>query len=156
MHRTPLKSMSAIVALAASVQAAGAAGNVSTSDAWVQLPMPGTTMTAAYVNVPNAGDVDDRLLSVSSRWAGSVEIHEMRTGDDGMMGMRELIYGVRIPAGETTGLTPSTTHLMLLNFRRRLVAGQNVPIQFHFLRAGTLTVSVPVRATGMPPASHHH
>lgn len=149
-------SMSAIVALAVSVRAAGAAATVSTSDAWVQLPMPGTTMTAAYVNVANTGDTDERLLSVSSRWAGSVEIHEMRTGDDGMMGMRELIYGVRVQAGDTAELSPSTMHLMLLNLRRRLVAGQNVPLEFHFLRAGTVTVSVPVRATGTPPMPHQH
>ena len=149
-------AMASIAALTASVHSAGAAGTVSTSDAWVQLPMPGMTMTSAFVNVANAGENDDRLLSVSSRWAGSVEIHEMKTSDEGMMGMRELIYGVKIPAGESVALSPSATHLMLMNLRRRLVPGQNVPLEFHFMRAGTITVSVPVRATAMPPMPHHH
>ena len=158
MKANPLPSLALV--LATSLAAASAAPSIQLTAAWIQSPMPGATETAGYVRITNGADSDDRLLSVSSRWAGHVDMHEMVT-EDGMMGMRPLIYGVKVPAGGAVDFSPQALHLMLVNPRQKLVAGRSrVPLQFHFQKAGTIAVEVPVQniapaATDAPQLEHH-
>jgi len=158
MKANPLPSLALV--LATSLAAASAAPSIQLTAAWIQSPMPGATETAGYVRITNGADSDDRLLSVSSRWAGHVDMHEMVT-EDGMMGMRPLIYGVKVPAGGAVDFSPQALHLMLVNPRQKLVAGRSsVPLQFHFQKAGTIAVDVPVQnvapaATDAPQLEHH-
>jgi copper(I)-binding protein len=159
--KSPVTTMSALLGLVLATSAASAAPSVQLNAAWIQSPMPGATETAGYVRIVNAADSDDRLLSVSSRWAGRVDMHEMVT-EEGMMGMRPLIYGVKVPAGGTIDFSPSALHLMLVNPRKPFVAGRSkVPLQFHFQKAGTIAIDVPVQniapaATEAPQQEHHH
>ena len=153
---------SALLGLVLAASTASAAPSVQLSSAWIQSPMPGAKETAGYVRIVNGADSDDRLLSVSSRWAGRVDMHEMVT-EDGMMGMRPLIYGVKVPAGGTIDFSPSALHLMLVNPRKPFVGGRSkVPLQFHFQKAGTIAIEVPVQniapaaATEAPQQDHHH
>ena len=151
----------ALLGLVLAASTASAAPSVQLSSAWIQSPMPGAKETAGYVRIVNGADSDDRLLSVSSRWAGRVDMHEMVT-EDGMMGMRPLIYGVKVPAGGTIDFSPAALHLMLVNPRKPFVGGRSkVPLQFHFQKAGTIAIEVPVQniappATEAPQQAPHH
>lgn len=147
----PMIGLALASALAAS--AAEAAPAVQLSGAWIQTPMPGAKETAAYVHIDNPTEADDRLLSVSSRWAGRVDMHEM-VSEDGMMGMRALTYGVKIPAGGSVDFSPQALHIMFVNLRKPFVGGKTqVPVQFRFLKAGTVTINVPVQ--NLAPTHHH-
>jgi copper(I)-binding protein len=95
---------------------------------------------------PSAGGVRrlTRLLGASTRDFGAVEIHEM-SNEDGMMGMRPLIYGLKVEAGETLDLNPMTSHIMLIGPRRTFKAGQKVSVTLHFLNAGTIQLKATVQ-----------
>ena len=129
-----------------------AGSRIEVSSAQVQPAMPGADSTTLYLKFSNTGDEDDRLLGAAARDFGAVEIHEM-SNDDGMMGMRPLIYGLKVEAGETLDLNPMTSHIMLLNPRRTFKAGQKVPVTLHFLNAGTIQLKATVQpyrpGTGM-------
>lgn len=152
---------SAVLGVVLAASTASAAPSIELSSAWIQSPMPGAKETAGYVRIANGAATDDRLLSVSSRWAGRVDMHEMVT-EEGMMGMRPLIYGVKVPAGGSIDFSPSSLHLMLVNPRKPFVGGRSkVPLQFHFQKAGTIAIEVPVQniapaATEAPQHDHHH
>ena len=109
--------------------------------------MPGAEVAAAYVRISNAGVSDDRLLGVSSPDAGRIELHAIES-DGGVVRMRPLPYGVKIPAGATVDFTPATMHLMLFNARVTLSAGEEIPLTLIFQHAGRLAIVATVRTPG--------
>jgi copper(I)-binding protein len=161
MKANLLPALALVLGASFTAATASASPSIQITAAWIQSPMPGARDTAGYVRIANGADSDDRLLSVSSRWAGRVDMHEMVT-EDGMMGMRPLIYGVKVPAGGTIDFSPQALHLMLVNPRKPFVAGRSkVPLQFHFQKAGTIAVEVPVQniapaSSEAPQPEHHH
>jgi periplasmic copper chaperone A len=142
---SPLRTVANLCAALVVLTAPAMAGSrIEVSSAQMQPAMPGADTTAIYLKFSNTGDEDDRLLGAAARDFGAVEIHEM-TNEDGMMGMRPLIYGLKVEAGETLDLNPMTTHIMLINPRRTFKAGQKVPISLHFLKAGTIQLKATVQ-----------
>ena len=95
------------------------------------------------------GAADDRLLSATSPETTSVELHEMSMAD-GNMTMRALPEGLLIPAGGTVDLAPGGIHLMLIGVTAALAAGQTVPVELRFEKAGTVTVPFAVIARKAP------
>ena len=139
--------VSVVASLLASAQFAFAGDTIVVDDAWVQAPMPGATEAAAYMQIRNSGSSDDRLLSVSSRLVGRIEMHEIKT-DGGMASMRPILYGVKIPAGKAVAFSPVTMHLMLSNERLALSAGTELSMELNFQHAGRIKVVALVRALG--------
>ena len=62
------------------------------------------------------------------------------------MRMRELPDGLTLPAGQAVALTPGGFHIMLLDLKQPLVAGQTVPVQLRFRTAPPLDLQLKVRA----------
>lgn len=142
---SPLRiGMHLFTALVLATAPAMAGSRIEVSSAQMQPAMPGADSTTLYLKFSNTGDEDDRLLGAAARDFGAVEIHEM-SNDDGMMGMRPLIYGLKVEAGETLDLNPMTSHIMLINPRRTFKAGQKIPISLHFLKAGTIQLKATVQ-----------
>lgn len=141
-------------ALALSPFPAWAGSRIAVADIVVQPAMPGADSTSAYLRITNSGDEDDRLLGVSSRDFGAVEIHEMQN-EDGMMGMRPLIYGLKVEAGETLDLNPMTSHVMLIGPRKNFKPGQKAPLALHFLKAGTIRIDAIVQPYKPAPHAGH-
>ncbi len=67
-----------------------------------------------------------KLLSVSSPVAGVAEIHEMAMQGD-MMRMRA-VPALELPAGKAVELKPGGYHLMLMDLKNQLKAGETVPL----------------------------
>ena len=63
--------------------------------------------------------------------------------------------GVEIPAGATVELKPGGLHLMFLNVAEPFVESASVPVTLQFEKAGTVEVTLPVRA-GKGGASDDH
>jgi len=112
----------AIVALFCAAQAW--AGNVEVSDASARATAPGQESAAIQFSITSKKEA--RLVAIISPVAGAVEIHSM-THDNGVMKMRAIEF-LPLPAGKTVKLGASGNHVMLLNLKNPLKAGDNVPL----------------------------
>ena len=134
-----------------------AAESVKVANAWVREPAPGQKTAAAYLELTS--DRNLALVAAGSPAAGRVEMHSM-TMDGGVMRMRTLPR-VDLPAGQTVKLAPGGTHLMLLELKQPLKAGDKLqlvlslqPSQPATTSLTTLTVDAEVRGSG--GSSHSH
>jgi len=114
-----------------------------------ETPIAGGT-GPGFMTIRNTGASDDRLLSASSPAVATVEIHEMSMAG-GQMTMRALPDGLPIPAGGQVDLAPGGLHLMLIGVREPLAAGQTLPVELRFEKAGAVTVSLAVSARAVTP-----
>ncbi len=126
-------------------------------NAWVRLPAPGSTNTAAYLVITNRSDSPVRLLHADSTAAAAVELHTVIADDQGVMRMRPLHSGVMIEAGDRVELKPGGMHLMLIGLMVPLAEGEAVPLALHFHNGLAVDLQVPVQTprTG-EPSDHNH
>lgn len=139
------------IALTASAQAQTGNPGVRVESAWARsAPMmeggkgkAGSGNGAIYVTLANAGKERDALIAAASDAAVAVELHESYQ-DMGMMMMRP-VKRIDIPAGGKVEMKPGGYHIMLLNLKRELKAGQTVNLTLQFQKAGKLPVHVEIR-----------
>lgn len=137
--------------------AAGALhAQTTVSDAWVRGTVAAQKTSGLFALITSAQG--GRLVSASSPVAGAVEIHEMSMDGD-VMRMRALPDGLALPAGRAVALKPGGHHLMLLDLKQPLKAGDMVPVTLVVEGADkqrqTLELKVPVRALGAAAADAH-
>jgi copper(I)-binding protein len=126
------------------------AANISVADAWVRATMPGQPVGAAYMQIES--DADARLVGVSSSVVPRVEVHEMKMDGD-VMRMRE-VKAVALPKGRTVSLEPGGFHIMLMNLKKPIVAGDSIPLTLTIESGGKQqTVEVKAEARAM---QHRH
>lgn len=129
-------------------EAAASAGDISVKEPWARAMLPGQPAGGAWINVTNAGEEDDRLVSLSSPAAEKVEVHTMEVVDD-VMTMRPLEDGLVVPAGETVTMEPGGLHLMFMQVGKPFKEGDTVPVTLEFEKAGKVELELPVK-----PANH--
>lgn len=140
---------SAIAALAA--QSAWSA-TIIVTDAWARTTMPGQPVSGAYMNIQ--ADADARLVSVSSPLVPDVEVHEMKMDGD-VMRMRE-VKAIDLPKGKTVSLQPGGYHIMLMNLKKPIAAGEIVPLMLVIESGGKQqTVEVKAEARATSGMQHH-
>lgn len=125
-------------------------------DPWARATVPGQKSGSAFMTL--RADTDITLTGADSPAAEKTELHTMEQDGD-IMRMRALPE-VPLPAGEAVHLTPSGTHVMLMNLREPLVEGGHVPVTLHGHTAdGSAvehTVDVPVHGIAAGGAGHGH
>ena len=125
-------------------------------DAWVRGTVPQQKATGAFMQLVSAQG--GKLMSVSSPVAGVVEIHEMLM-EGSMMKMRS-VPAVDLPAGKSVDLKPGGYHVMLMDLKAPLKAGDSVPITLVVEgkdgKKETIEVKAPVRALGATQDAHKH
>lgn len=120
---------------------------------------PGARTGAAYLRaIRNTGDQDDRLLGAHTPAARAVELHHSVVGTDQVMRMRE-VAGIAVPArGELRLRHGGEHHLMLIDLKAPLVAGESFPLTLRFEKAGerevTVWVQQPRDGAGAQPHRH--
>lgn len=122
---------------------------------WVRGTVPGQKVTGGFMELKSAAGAT--LVGASSPAAGLVEIHEMKM-DGGVMQMRPLAR-LPLPAGKTVSLAAGGYHLMLMDLKAPLKAGDSVPLTLRVEAAGGKTEKVEVKAMVKDlasPAEHHH
>ena len=121
------------------------AGNahVQVRDAWTRAVPAVAPVAGGFLTVVNDGDVDDRLLRVESDIAQRVELHQMRN-DGGVMRMRALPDGVVVPAHGKLELKPGGYHLMLMDLKRTLKAGEKISLELRFETRERKLVTLPL------------
>ena len=126
-------------------------------DAWVRGTVAQQKATGAFFSITSAAG--GKLVSVSSPAAGVVEIHEMKM-DGSTMQMRALPNGLDLPAGKAVHFRPGGYHVMLMDLKAPLAAGQAIAVTLVVEgkdgKKETIVLKAPVRALGTTPAEHKH
>ena len=149
----------ALACIAALVACAAAAAQTTVADPWVRATVPQQTATGAFMRLTSARG--GKLVGASSPVAGVVEIHQMAM-DGHVMRMRAL-PALELPPGQAVEFRPGGYHVMLMDLKSPLAAGQTVPITLVVEGRDGLreqvVVDAPVRplaAAGAPaPMSKH-
>ncbi len=145
-----------LTALATLLIAAPALAQVTVADPWVRGTVAQQRATGAFMKLtaPNGA----RLVEVRSPVAGVVEIHEM-TLDNNVMRMRQVPM-IDLPAGKAIELKPGGYHVMLMDLKQPMKAGESVPITLVFedkdKKRQTVEVQAPVRALNAPAGKMEH
>lgn len=116
------------IGVLASASIAHAAGKLGVTDAWIRLAPPGTGMVAGYATLSNSGDEPVTVLTVQSDAFRMASLHET-IDDKGVSKMRE-IHRLVVAPGATVTLEPGGKHLMLMQPRHDIVAGDKVEVMF--------------------------
>lgn len=122
-----------------------AADAVRIDQPWARATAPQQRVGGAYMTLTSPAA--DRLVGASSPVAARTEVHEMRM-DGNIMRMRELPDGLKLPAGQAVALAPGGYHIMLMDLKQPLVAGQSVPVQLRFEHAPPAEVQVRIAPIG--------
>ena len=136
--------VSLIVALTHTlVAAASEEAGVSVRDAWVRESPPGVTMMAGYMALQNHASRSQVLVAARSSGFATVMIHRTVV-KDGMAGM---VHASQIELKPNASLifAPGGYHLMLMNPKRTLRAGDRVDISLEFRGGLVLPVAFEVR-----------
>ena len=148
--------LSAILALTSAVWAQTP---VQVEEAWVRGTVAQQKATGAFMRL--TAQQNARLVAAESPVAGVVEIHEMAM-DNNVMKMRA-VPGLDLAAGRPVELKPGGYHVMLMDLKQPVKAGDRVPLTLVFEDAAkqrfTQTVDVPVKAlsaSGAPAAPMGH
>jgi copper(I)-binding protein len=152
-------TVAALVVLAA-LPAFAQQSQIQVETVWARAT-PGEARTgAAYMTLHNLGSAPDRLLSVESPAAGKAELHNhVMVGNVAQM---RPVDAIEVAPGSPTVLQPGGLHVMLLDLKAPLRAGQSVPLTLNFARAGKIEAKVAVQAIrapapgGNPAPGHGH
>jgi copper(I)-binding protein len=122
---------------------------------WARPTAPGAKVGGAFMTLVGGKDAD-RLLSGSSPAAAAVELHT-HVMDGGVAKMRA-VPAIDIPAGGRVELKPGGLHIMLINLKAPLKAGDTVPLKLRFEKAGEVEVRVAIaaQAPGAPMGHDTH
>ena len=120
-----------------------ACAKIKVDNAWVRATVPGQQATGAFMKITSIEAV--KLSSVSSPAASISEIHEMKM-DGGVMKMRALPSGLDIPANRAVVLSSGCFHVMMMDLKQTISAGQSVPLELQFTNAKGHKTSVSVAA----------
>ena len=144
--KNALPVATALAALA--LCAASALAQTTVKDAWVRGTVAQQKATGAFMQITSAHG--GKLLSVRSPAAGIVEIHEMSMNGDVMK--MHAIPALDLPAGQAVELKPGGYHVMMMDLKQQLKAGDSVAFTLVVEGKGgqreTLEVKAPVKALG--------
>jgi copper(I)-binding protein len=134
--------MRLILLLLLSLLALSVRAQVEVGGAWVRPTVEGQLGTGAFMTLRSREPL--RLVGASSAVAGVVEIHEMALQNN-VMRMRA-IEALPLPAGQPVELKPGGYHVMLMDLKRTLRAGEQVAIELQFETADKRRVVQVVQA----------
>jgi periplasmic copper chaperone A len=119
-----------------------AQAQVTVERAWARTTVPNQTSSGAFMRITAQQDV--RLMAVRSPVAGVVEVHEMKI-DNGIMRMRPA-GDLPIKAGQSIELKSGGYHLMMMDLKQQLKAGEIVPLTLEFKASDGSISKVEVKA----------
>ncbi len=123
--------------------AASEEAGVSVRDAWVRESPPGMTMMAGYMELRNNTSRPQVLVAARSSGFESVTIHRTIVKD----GIASMVHApqIEIAANASLIFAPRSYHLMLMNPKRTLRAGDAVVVNLEFRGGLVLPATFEVR-----------
>ena len=130
--------------------------SVTVSDPWVRATVAQQKATGAFMRLNATSNA--RLVSAKSPVANVVEIHEMAM--EGTTMKMRAIPGIDVPAGKAVELKPGGYHVMLIDLKDQIKAGDTVPITLVFegpdKKQQTVEIKAPARPLNTPAAGGDH
>lgn len=123
--------------------AACGGGELRVTEAWARPGNAGGN-SAAYFTIHNPTNQADTLSSAHSEIASHAEIHESEMSDHGSMRMQPQ-DAVPVPRRGVADFSPGGLHVMLVDLKQDLQAGDSFRLTLNFETAGNLIVEVRVR-----------
>lgn len=131
-----------------------AAAQTTVQDPWIRGTVAQQKATGLFARITSAQG--GKLVSAASPVAGVVEVHEMAM-EGNVMRMRAVAGGLELPAGKAVELKPGGYHVMLLDLKQQLKAGDMVPVTLVVEgkdgKKETIELKAPVKALGAPAAA---
>ena len=138
-----------LIAAACALGTLPALAQTTVKDPWVRGTVAQQKATGAFMQITATGG--GTLVSATSPVAGVVEIHEMAM-DGNTMKMRALPKGLDLPAGKTVELKPGGYHVMLMDLKAPLKAGESIDISLVVEgkdgKKETIALKAPVKELG--------
>jgi copper(I)-binding protein len=133
------------------------AGSITIDSSWIREAPPGMMMLAGYMVVNNSSDEARSIVSASGEDFGYIELHRSMIKD----GMARMIpqENIPVPAKGSVELKPGDYHLMLMQPKKDLKAGETSTLTIVMDNGEKITLDVPVKkAEGgmMMNHEHHH
>ena len=111
-------------------------------NAYVRATIPGTSISAAYMEIENKSDEIMTLININSSASPRIQIHQ-HIMLDGMMRMRKL-DAIDIKPKERVKLQPSGLHLMLFDIKKPLKSQETIELVLNFSNKKSIIVQLPV------------
>ena len=148
-RETTMQLFRLLIAAACALGTLPALAQTTVKDPWVRGTVAQQKATGAFFQITATGG--GTLVSAASPVAGVVEIHEMSM-DGNTMKMRALPKGLDLPAGKTMELKPGGYHVMLMDLKAPLKAGESVDISLVVEgkdgKKETIALKAPVKELG--------
>ena len=152
MQRLSLFALGCALAASLSAQA-----QTTVKNPWVRGTVAQQKATGLFAQITSA--TGGKLVAAASPVAGVVEIHEMSM-EGSTMKMRALPSGLDLPAGKTVELKPGGYHVMLMDLKSPLKAGDTIDVTLTIEgtdgKKETVALKAPVKALATPAAAHKH
>ncbi|WP_320178344.1 copper chaperone PCu(A)C [Roseovarius pacificus] len=140
-----------LAAVAASAFALPAfAADIMVQDPYARSSAMMATSGAAFMQIMNHGESDDRLIDAASPVAEMVQLHTHKEDENGVMRMLHVEEGFPVAAGETLMLARGGNHVMFMGITEPFEQGDTIPLTLTFEKAGDITVEVPVDLERQP------
>lgn len=152
MNTSRLSLLLAGLLLAGGVHAA-AADHVRASHAWIRV-LPGALPAGAYVTLKNDGDQPVALSGADSTVYAEVMLHRSSTA--GGMSRMSMVDSLEVPAHGNAVLAPAGYHLMLMQPKAPVKAGDTVRLMLKFTDGSTLATDFVARPANALDAGDGH
>ena len=117
-------------------------GDLTIEHAWSKATIGAGRPGVFFVEITNAGSVDDALIGIATPAAGMPMLHETVV-QDGIASMPHAM-SIPVPADQNVQLSPGGYHGMLMGLTTALKEGDSFPVTLSFEKAGEVTVNVDV------------
>jgi copper(I)-binding protein len=128
--------------------------DVQITGAWARVTVPGQMVSGAYMHLKS--DAPLKLVKAESPVAGMVEIHTVSM-KDGVMSM-SAVDVIDLPAGKSVELKPGGYHIMLMQLKGPIKAGDSVPLALTFedAKKQKRVVNTSAKGQNKPDMDHKH
>ena len=156
MTSLPPKSAAALAVLLLCAAARPVAAEILVTEGWARATVPGATTGAGYFVIKNTGPEARTLLRLTTTVCDMLMLHQSSVDAQGIARMWP-IAKLELAPGETLRFEPSGRHLMFMDLKAPLKAGDSVPVTFQFDRGERpVTAQFTVRplVDGEPAVDH--
>ena len=128
--------------------------SIQVTAAWSRELPPSAPVGAAFMTIDNHGDTADRLISADSSIADVTELHSHIHESDIMRMVK--VDTIAVPAHGKASLEPGGYHIMLIDLKKPLVAGEQLPLTLQFEHAGQVDITVDIKSSDAGTSAEHH
>ncbi len=139
-----VKTILMAAASAALFSTSALAADIMVHDAYARSAGKMAKAGAAFMQIMNSADTDDRLVAARSDVAAKVELHTHIQDANGVMRMVEVEDGIAVPAGGKAMLQRGGDHVMFMGIKAPFEQGEELAVTLVFENAGEIDVMIPV------------